>query len=112
MHVNGLKYISIRDLQKMSERAILALPGATRIQSGDRAIGLLIPFRKADPAKVKDFVRKVKAARIAALKAGIDEAAEDRLLAKFGVLEPMDAPPIKVKPKVVKTRTIVKRRNA
>jgi hypothetical protein len=87
-----MKHISIRELQKMSERSILALPGATRIQSGDRAIGLLIPFKKPDPEKVKRFLTSVAAARAAALKAGADEAAEDRALAKYGPVEPLDPP--------------------
>jgi hypothetical protein len=87
-----MKHISIRDLQKMSERAILALPGATRIQSGDRPIALLVPFKKAAPAKVDRFLAAVSATREAALRAGVDEDAEDRTLAKMGMLERLDLP--------------------
>lgn len=107
-----MKYISIRDLQKMSERAILALPGATRIQSGDRAIGLLIPLRKPDPEQVKKFVRQVSAHRAAALNAGLDEAAEDRILAKYGPVEPMDPSPAKPRSKALRAGAAAKRRNA
>lgn len=88
-----MKYISIRDLQKMSEKAIRGLPGPTTIQSGDVPVGLLIPFRTPDPKKLAAFLKSAEANRARALDAGLDEAAEDRALAKFGPVEPLDPLP-------------------
>ena len=37
--------IAIRELQKISAKAIAGLPGPTAIRSGARTVGLLIPLR-------------------------------------------------------------------
>jgi hypothetical protein len=46
-------YLSIRDLQKLSADTILALPGPTTIKSGSRAVGILVPLKLPDPARLK-----------------------------------------------------------
>ena len=47
-----MRRISIRDLQKMSERTIATLPGLTAIKSGDRTLALLVPLKAADPDRL------------------------------------------------------------
>jgi hypothetical protein len=41
--------LTIRDLRKISGKAIGALPGPTAVKSGDRTVGLLIPLNAANP---------------------------------------------------------------
>lgn len=87
-----MKPLSIRDLQKMSEKAIRELPGPTTIRSGERAIGLLIPYRTPKPETVDKFLQVVQKARKRALSKGLDEKVEDGLLATFGPVEKLRMP--------------------
>ncbi|MEI9931712.1 MAG: hypothetical protein WDM89_14525 [Rhizomicrobium sp.] len=79
-----MSYISIRDLQKLSAEKIERLPGTTPIKSGDRTIGLLIPFKKPDP---KRLAAALKQARELAKKR--DRAADDAALIAMGI-DPTD----------------------
>jgi hypothetical protein len=49
-------------------------------------------FKKPDPQKVRALLRKIDAIRRAALRAGLDEDAEDRALARFGPVEKLHWP--------------------
>ena len=55
-----MSYISIRDLQKLSAEKIERLPGTTPIKSGDRTIGLLIPFKKPDPKRLAAALKRAR----------------------------------------------------
>jgi hypothetical protein len=59
-YVSRMGHLSIRDLQKISGEAISTLPGATAIKSGDRTVGLLIPIRPSDPARLRAWAEKVE----------------------------------------------------
>src|ERR1044071_2511287 len=52
-YVKRMGYISIRELQKMSGEKIQRLPGMTPIKSGDRTVGLLIPFKKPNAKRLR-----------------------------------------------------------
>ncbi|MGO9483891.1 MAG: hypothetical protein ACLPX9_04815 [Rhodomicrobium sp.] len=82
-----MNHISIRDLQKMSGETIGALPGPTPVKSGDRTVGLLVPLKAADPARLAAVL-----ARAEALAKGRDAAADDTALAAFGEADPVDWP--------------------
>ncbi|MBV8978299.1 MAG: hypothetical protein JO261_13855 [Alphaproteobacteria bacterium] len=77
-------YISIRDLQKMSAEKIERLPGTTSIKSGDRTVGLLIPFKKPDPKRLAAALRKSRA-----LAKKRDRVADDEALIAMGI-DPTD----------------------
>lgn len=79
-----MSHISIRDLQKMSGEKIEALPGPTAVKSGNRTVGLLIPLKANDPARMAAVL-----ARAEELARGRDAAADDAALAKMGV-DPTD----------------------
>ena len=79
-----MTYISIRDLQKLSAEKIERLPGTTPIKSGDRTVGLLIPFKKPDPKRLAAALRK---ARAQAKKR--DRATDDKALIAMGI-DPTD----------------------
>ena len=79
-----MSHVSIRDLQKLSGETIGALPGPTPIKSGNRTVGLLIPLKAADPARLAAVL-----ARAAALAKGRDRAGDDEALAALGV-DPTD----------------------
>ena len=72
-------HLSIRDLQKISGEAISTLPGATAIKSGDRTVGLLIPIRPSDPARLRAWAEKVEA-----LAKERDRTADDAVLREAG----------------------------
>ncbi|QFI71175.1 hypothetical protein F8237_01565 [Bradyrhizobium betae] len=80
-----MTHISIRDLQKISGEAIGALPGPTPVKSGERTVGLLIPLKAADPARLAAVLRRAEA-----LSKGRDVRAEDAALASFGDVDPVD----------------------
>jgi hypothetical protein len=80
-----MTHISIRDLQKISGEAIGALPGPTPVKSGERAVGLLIPLKSADPDRLAAVLK-----RAAALAKGRDAAADDSALVAFGDVDPVD----------------------
>jgi len=75
-----MSHISIRDLQKMSGEKIEALPGPTAVKSGNRTVGLLIPFKRSDPDRMAVIL-----ARAEELNKGRDRAADDAALAAIGV---------------------------
>jgi hypothetical protein len=80
-----MKYIGIRDLQKISGEAIGALPGPTPVKSGDRTVGLLVPLKAADPDGLAAIL-----ARAEALAKGRNPAADDAALAQFGEVDLVD----------------------
>jgi hypothetical protein len=80
-----MTHISIRDLQKISGEAIGALPGPTPVKSGERTVGLLIPLKSADPARLAAVLRRAEA-----LAKGRDARADDAALASFGDVDPVD----------------------
>ena len=53
--------IDIRDLRKLTGKAISALPGLTAIKSGDQTIGFLTPVRHTDPDRPRAVLREVDA---------------------------------------------------
>ncbi len=59
--MSGVTHLGIRDLQKISAEAISALPGPTPIRSGARTVGLMIPFRKADPERLAATLDRIEA---------------------------------------------------
>jgi hypothetical protein len=76
-------HLSIRDLQKISGEAISALPGPTAVKSGNRTVGLLIPFRKTDRDELAAIL-----ARAEALARGRDPKVDDEALRAFGDVDP------------------------
>ena len=79
------KAISIRDLQKMSAKAIEALDGPTPVKAGDRTVGALFPLKKTDPKKLRAVLL-----RIEKLAKGRDHAADDAALEQFGPVDKTD----------------------
>jgi len=75
-----MSHISIGDLQEISGEAIAALPGPTPVKSGDRTVGLLIPFEAGDPDRLAAVL-----ARAEALAKRRDRVADDAALAAMGV---------------------------
>ena len=80
-----MKYIGIRDLQKISGETIGALPGPTPVKSGDRTVGLLVPLKAADPDRLAAILQRAEA--LAKVR---DAAADDAVLAQFGEVDPVD----------------------
>ena len=72
-------HLSIRDLQKISGETISNLPGTTAIKSGDRTVGLLVPLRPSDPARLRAWAEEVEA-----LARERDRAADDKVLREAG----------------------------
>jgi len=58
MNVHDLQ---ISDLQKLSEEGIGALPGPTPVKSGDRTVGLLVPFKATDPERLAEVLARAEA---------------------------------------------------
>jgi hypothetical protein len=79
-----MSHISIRDLQKLSGETIGGLPGPMPIKSGNRTVGLLIPLKAADPARLAAVL-----ARASALAKQRDKTEDDAALAVLGV-DPTD----------------------
>jgi hypothetical protein len=79
-----MTHISIRDLQKISGEAIVALPGPTPVKSGDRTVGLLIPLKMANPVHLAAVL-----ARAASLARDRETAADEAALAEMGI-DPTD----------------------
>lgn len=80
-----MSYISIRDLQKISSEAIGALSGPTAVKSGDRTVGLLVPLKSADPDRLAAVLSRAEK-----LARGRNVAADDKELAKFGEVDPVN----------------------
>jgi len=80
-----MNHLSIRDLQKISGETIGNLPGPTPVKSGDRTIGLLIPFKKADLGKLAAALAQAEE-----LAKGRDPAADAAALAPFGEVDLTD----------------------
>lgn len=74
------KHITIRDLQKISAKAIAALDGATPITSGDTTVAILTPLKKTNIKKLRKVL--LEAERLAK---GRDRAADDAALRKLGI---------------------------
>jgi hypothetical protein len=81
-------YLSIRDLQKISERTMSALSGPTPVKSGERTVAILIPLRKPDPKKLAAWAKEV-----ARLRATRDPAEDDKFFADNPDLDPTDYTP-------------------
>jgi hypothetical protein len=80
-----MAYISIRELQKISGETIGALAGPTAVKSGERTVGLLVPLKASDPARLGRIL-----ARAEALAKGRDSTSDDAALAAFGDVDPVD----------------------
>ena len=78
-----MNHISIRDLQKISGKAISELAGTTPVKSGDRTIALLIPLRRANLDRLRTTLTKAER-----LAKGRDPKEDDAALAKFGDVDP------------------------
>jgi hypothetical protein len=79
----AMNHISIRDLQKISGKAISELPGTTPVKSGDRTIALLVPLKRANMERLRKTLAKADK-----LAKGRDPKADDASLAKFGDVDP------------------------
>jgi antitoxin (DNA-binding transcriptional repressor) of toxin-antitoxin stability system len=55
------RHLSIRDLQKISGKAIEQLPGTTAITSDGRTIALLTPLKKTNPESLRAWAEQVEA---------------------------------------------------
>ncbi len=75
-----MNHISIRDLQKISGKAISELPGTTPVKSGDRTIALLIPLKRANMGRLRATLAKAEK-----LAKGRDPTEDDAALKKMGV---------------------------
>lgn len=75
-----MPHLSIRDLQKISGEAIQTLPGPTPVKSGERTVGILIPVKPVDRAKLKAALD-----RIAELAKGRDPAEDAAALRAEGI---------------------------
>ena len=73
-----MNHISIRDLQKISGKAISELPGTTPVKSGDRTIALLVPLKRANMDRLRKTL--ARAERLAKQRPISDDA-----LRKIGV---------------------------
>lgn len=80
-----MTHISVRDLQKISGETISALKGPTPVKSGNRTIGLLVPLKAADPAKLAAVLRRAEA-----MARGRSATADDAALAPFGEVDQVD----------------------
>jgi hypothetical protein len=58
------RYISVRDLRKISGEAIGAPAGLTSVKSGDRTAGLLILLKAADLDRLVAVLARVRAMRL------------------------------------------------
>jgi hypothetical protein len=80
-----MTFIGIRDLQKLSGETIGKLPGPTPVKSGDRTVALLVPLKTSDPDRLAAVLAKAEN-----LARGRDAAADDKALAAFGEVDPVD----------------------
>jgi len=78
-----MNHIGIRDLQKMSGETIAALPGPTPVKSGDRTVGILIPVKPVNMARLEAALAKAEE-----LAKGRDPKADDEALRQFGDVDP------------------------
>ena len=78
-------HLSIRDLQKISGKAISDLPGATAIKSGNRTIGMLIPYKRANLERLEAAL-----ARADELAKERNPRKDDEALRAFGDVDPMN----------------------
>lgn len=76
-------HLSIRDLQKISGKAISELPGTTAIKSGNRTVALLTPLKRPNIERLKAVLRKADL-----LAEGRDAKADDEALKAFGEVDP------------------------
>jgi hypothetical protein len=78
-------HLSIRDLQKISGKAISELPGLTAIKSGDHVVALLTPIRPPNLERLKAVL-----ARAEALAKERDPKEDDEALKGFGEVDPVN----------------------
>jgi hypothetical protein len=78
-----MNHISIRDLQKISGKAISELPGTVPVKSGDRTIALLVPLKRANMKRLRANLAKAEK-----LAKGRDPKADDAALKKMGDVDP------------------------
>ena len=78
-------HITVKAPRKISGGAIRSLPGPTLVKSGERAVGLLIPIKAADPQRLAAVLSRAEA-----LARGRDVAADDVALAEFGDVDYID----------------------
>lgn len=53
--------VTMRELQKLSAGSIQALPHAVPIKSGSATVGLLVPVRKPDTARISAALKRADA---------------------------------------------------
>ena len=75
-----MNHISIRDLQKISGKAISELAGTTPVKSGERTIALLIPLKRANMARLRATLAKAEK-----LAKDRDPKKDDAALKRMGV---------------------------
>jgi hypothetical protein len=80
-----MTHLSIRDLQKISSETISSLEGPTPVKAGDRTIGLLIPLKVGDPAKMAAALKRTEQ-----LARERDPEEDRRILAEFGDVDPVN----------------------
>jgi hypothetical protein len=80
-----MAHLRIRDLRKISGKAIGALSGPTPVKSGERTVGLLIPLKTADLDRLAAVL-----ARAERLARDREAAVDDASLAAFGDVDPVD----------------------
>jgi hypothetical protein len=56
----GKNAVTMRELQKMSAATIRALPHAVPIKSGGETVGMLMPFKKPNPARMKEVLDRIE----------------------------------------------------
>jgi hypothetical protein len=80
-----MSFLSIRDLQKISGETIGALEGPTPVKAGERTIGVLIPLKVGDADKLMSVLKRAE--RLAKKR---DPKQDERLLAEFGEVDPVN----------------------
>jgi hypothetical protein len=56
----GKNAVTMRELQKMSAATIRALPHAVPIKSGSETVGMLMPLKKPNPARMKEVLDRIE----------------------------------------------------
>ncbi|MGH6952131.1 MAG: hypothetical protein ACREH4_14810 [Vitreimonas sp.] len=80
-----MSFLSIRDLQKISGETIGALDGPTPVKAGDRTIGVLVPLKVGDPAKLMAVLKRAEQ-----LARKRDATEDEKILAEFGDVDPVN----------------------
>ncbi|MCV9939152.1 hypothetical protein OIU35_22615 [Boseaceae bacterium BT-24-1] len=56
----GKNAVTMRELQKMSAATIRALPHAVPIKSDGETVGMLMPFKKPNPERMKEVLDRIE----------------------------------------------------